>query len=243
MTAVAEERTGLSYAEIRRTLAELMWRRDEWAGCPVPIDGLTLRVESKSPWKALETIFEKREEEARAPVDPDEELVDIVGCFYSHRRQAVVYILKSLRTGLHRAFVGPGGVAHRLWLLMNSMMATWAFDLEAEARAIAALRGHISASQFESYALLGTFIERSQRSRVAYVFRRARPTLAVRAETRDRVLCALCLHPIAYYEQSFVGAMTPTDDVLAHLLLMRADEPMFWRRANQHDPDTPEAGL
>lgn len=37
--------------------------------------------------------------------------------------------------------------------------------------------------------------------------------------------------------------MTPTDDVIAHLTLMRGDEPMFWRRANQHGPDRPEAGL
>ena len=42
---------------------------------------------------------------------------------------------------------------------------------------------------------------------------------------------------------SWAGAMCPTDDVLAHLMLMRGDEAMFWRRANQHAAIDPLAGL
>ena len=57
------------------------------------------------------------------------------------------------------------------------------------------------------------------------------------------ILCAMCLHPIGYYAGSWAGAMCPTDDVLAHLMLMRGDEKMFWRRANQHAAYLPEAGL
>jgi hypothetical protein len=57
------------------------------------------------------------------------------------------------------------------------------------------------------------------------------------------VRCTLCLHPIGYYANSWAGAMCPTDDVIAHLMMMRADEPMFWRKANQHPPHRPEAGL
>jgi len=37
--------------------------------------------------------------------------------------------------------------------------------------------------------------------------------------------------------------MVPTDDVIAHLMLMRADEHGFWKRANQHPLDRLEAGL
>jgi hypothetical protein len=37
--------------------------------------------------------------------------------------------------------------------------------------------------------------------------------------------------------------MVPTDDVIAHLMLMRGDEHMFWRRCNQHQPWTKEAGV
>ena len=58
-----------------------------------------------------------------------------------------------------------------------------------------------------------------------------------------RILACLCLHPIAYYADSWAGAMCPTDDVIAHLMLMRGDEPMFWRRSNQHAPTRPEAAL
>ena len=39
------------------------------------------------------------------------------------------------------------------------------------------------------------------------------------------------------------GALRPTDDVIAHLLMMRGDEPMFWRRANQHEAWEVESGL
>ena len=90
------------------------------------------------------------------------------------------------------------------------------------------------------------FLEKSERSGVTYLFRKLRPTVALRP-CRDgdgmRVLAALCLHPIGYYDGSWAGAMCPTDDVVAHLMLMRGDEVMFWRRSNQHPADRPEAGL
>jgi hypothetical protein len=57
------------------------------------------------------------------------------------------------------------------------------------------------------------------------------------------VLAALCQHPIGYYEGTWAGSMCPTDDVVAMLMLMRGDEPMFWKRSNQHPPWAPEAGL
>lgn len=58
-----------------------------------------------------------------------------------------------------------------------------------------------------------------------------------------RILACLCLHPLGYYRGSWSGAMVPTDDVIAHLLMVRGDEHDFWRKANQHRPDAPEAGL
>lgn len=39
------------------------------------------------------------------------------------------------------------------------------------------------------------------------------------------------------------GAMCPTDDVIAHLMLMRGDEVDFWHRSNQHPAHRHEAGL
>ena len=94
----------------------------------------------------------------------------------------------------------------------------------------------------KQYLLTGMFLETSKRSGVHYLFRRLRPTVAI-SPSSTKILCTLCLHPIGYYAESWAGAMCPTDDVVAHLMLMRADEPMFWRRANQHAPWRPEAGL
>lgn len=34
--------------------------------------------------------------------------------------------------------------------------------------------------------------------------------------------------------------MVPTDDIIAHLIMMRGDERSYWSKANQH---APEAGL
>jgi hypothetical protein len=68
------------------------------------------------------------------------------------------------------------------------------------------------------------FLETSRRSGVSYLFRRLKPTLAIKD---GRALCALCLHPIGYYEGTWSGAMCPTDDIIAHLMLARGDEAMF----------------
>jgi NAD+ synthase (glutamine-hydrolysing) len=35
----------------------------------------------------------------------------------------------------------------------------------------------------------------------------------------------------------------PTDEVIAHLLMMRGSEEKFWANANQHPLDRPSAGL
>lgn len=93
---------------------------------------------------------------------------------------------------------------------------------------------------WNAYALTGSFLETSTRSGITYLFRRCRPTIAISSR---RVLCTLCLHPIGYYSESHAGSLCPTDDAIAHLLMMRADEHLFWRRANQHAPFRPESGL
>jgi hypothetical protein len=92
--------------------------------------------------------------------------------------------------------------------------------------------------------LAGAFLETSPRSKVIYLFRRCRPTIAL-VNARDekiRILAVLCLHPIGYYANSFAGVMVPTDDVIAHLMLMRADERRFWSKANHHHLWEREAG-
>ena len=78
-----------------------------------------------------------------------------------------------------------------------------------------------------------------------YVFRKGRPTVVMLPNRKGdfHPSVTLCMHPIAYYQDTFAGGMVPTDDVIAHLLLMRADEANFWRRSNQHPIDRIEAGI
>jgi hypothetical protein len=40
-----------------------------------------------------------------------------------------------------------------------------------------------------------------------------------------------------------IGILNVGAGVIAHLMLMRGDEPMFWRRANQHPVWTKGAAL
>jgi hypothetical protein len=106
----------------------------------------------------------------------------------------------------------------------------------------------LSHHNFRQYMLTGMFLEKSKRSGVIYMFRRLKPTVAIAASPgiesdHMRILACLCAHPIAYYAGSWAGAMVPTDDVIAHLAMMRGDERMFWARCNQHPPHRPEAGL
>ena len=123
-------------------------------------------------------------------------------------------------------------------------MCSLAWGLKQEQNALQTLATLVSHHQMKQYVLTGMFLESSERSKVSYIFRRLRPTVALRdAGDKMKILCCMCLHPIAYYEGSWAGAMCPTDDVIAHLMLMRGDEHHFWKSANQHPAWKPEAGL
>ena len=118
------------------------------------------------------------------------------------------------------------------------------WGIEQEHNAVQLLGTLIRHRQLKQYLLTGMFLERSERSGVHYCFRRLRPTIACREhEGQMRILAALCLHPIGYYEGTWSGAMCPTEDVIGHLMLMRGDEHMLWKRSNQIAPWQPQAGL
>jgi hypothetical protein len=135
-------------------------------------------------------------------------------------------------------------------LLISTIGAARAWDFEAEIRAQETLRRHVTEWAWQCYIMTGCFLETSPRSGLIYMFRRLRPTVAMTSRPdqnqRDlgvRILTTLCAHPVGYYEGSWAGALVPTDDVIAHLLLMRADEHLFWKQCNQHHPWAPESGL
>ena len=181
------------------------------------------------------------------PVPEDEE---IVRSWYCRRRNVQVYVARS--KGRYYAItrpVSPDRSMDRLTMWLTTLGAADAWDVDAERKARETLRAMLSERQWMHYDLTGTFLESSPRSRITYMFRRLRPTIALtprsRNERDDRMHClaVLCMHPIGYYSRSWGGCMVPTDDVIAHLAHMRADEAYFWRKANQHDLSSPEAGL
>lgn len=223
------------FADLRNAVRDIAARRGDWAGIPMPLEGLPLVVEPKWP----------DAEEFMKIGMPEEKPGDAEGCkfrnsFIIRSKQQEVYIWEE--DG--KINWGRLTTANRLSMDMSVLGAADAWGIEQEHNALMLLCDLILHRQFKQYFLTGCFLEQSKRSGVHYFFRRLRPTVAIRSDDKDsRILAALCMHPIGYYRGSWAGAMTPTDDVVAHLALMRADEHMFWRRCNQHPPWSREAGL
>jgi len=225
-----------SCANVRNRLRAMAEYAGEWAGLPMPLEGLDLVIEPRYPHAHIY-------QSDATPAEPDDEYA---GCtirnrFYSvHKRRDVViweHPDGTIDWGLH-------GTVHHFDLDMMTMTASCAWGIEQEAAAVNLLGTLVTHHQFKSYMLTGMFIEQSMRSGVFYFFRRLKPTVAASGATGDmRILTVLCQHPIAYYQGTWAGAMCPTDDVVASLMLMRGDEGMFWKRCNQHRAFKPEAGL
>lgn len=225
-----------SFRRARAFLDACAEKGDEYAGLPMPFDGESLVVHPKYKWAH---IFKKDGPEPSEPEDgePRYNVANVIS-----RRDGTYYIIKEV--GTERASVMKARANTSLDLLFGTMLYCDAWEIVPESRAIQKLAGMIDHRQFRSYMLTGCFLERSKRSNVPYIFRRLRPTIALSAfSDAAKPLCTLCLHPIGYYRDTFAGAMVPTDDVIAHLTLMRGDEREFWKQANQHVPFTPESGL
>ena len=221
---------------MRSHLNLLSQRAGEHCGLPPIIDGEQLIVE---PTHRAISVF--REYNASCVKD-DDSGCKVVNEWWSSSKRVSVTIWRepdgSLQFGCLPA---ANHVAHDL----RTMGCSVAWSVSAEAKAMEKLAELIPDHLFRGYFLTGMFLETSKRSGVTYIFRRLRPTIALRPDKRDqmRILCCLCMHPIGYYAESWAGALCPTDDVITHLLLMRADEKMFWRRANQIPAGRPEAGI
>lgn len=233
MVAVVEARDAC--ADARRKVRLIADHADEYAGIPLALDGEELIVE---PTYRFAPVFEPKPVEAEE-CEPDEPLLR--SSFRMSGRDVYIFARGDGRVVAH--MVAP----HRqnvVMLQLRTMGVSAAWGIEQEANAIQLLATLLPHGKFRQYMLAGAFLETSRRSGVTYMFRKLRPTLALRQEgTTLRVLAALCQHPVAFYARTYAGAMCPTDDVIAHLQLARADECMLWRRSNQHAADSPEAGL
>jgi len=225
------------FAPLRNGLRRIAAERGDWAGIPMPLAGMPLVIEPKFPNAAGLAGIGRPEEAKEEPLPTDAKLRNE---FYSLVRKTTIVIWEEggkIHWGKYHG-------RHRLEMALSTLGAADAWGIEQEANAVQMLGTLVRHRQFKQYMLTGSFTETSHRSGVTYIFRRLRPTIAItmRGE-KPRILAALCLHPIAFYEGSWAGAMTPTDDVVAMLVLMRGDEHMLWKRANQHPSWAPEAGL
>lgn len=207
----------------------------------MPLDDQRLVVEPTYPWADALAIMGGG---APKPADDEDKGWQLINRWYCRRWRCDIVLMRSPEGKIVH---GKVPAFHHISHDLQTLGASDAWGLEQEHRALNLLGTLIRHRQMKQYVLTGMFLETSKRSGVTYLFRRLKPTVAARPGRRPedsmRILATLCMHPIAYYADSWAGAMCPTDDVVAHLMLMRADEHMFWKRANQHPPYRPEAGL
>ncbi len=241
---------GDKFSVLRSKLDHLARHTNEWCGLPVPIKEQRLLVEDKHPASKLYLELGRQEH-----TDP----ATVVNSWYSHEKRGDVMIWREPDGSLGW---GVAQDVHHFRYDLNTMFCSIAWSVESEEKAQEMLKGLIPLHLFKMYQLTGMFMETSRRSGMTYIFRRLRPTVVLapdrqwswkegRAlkrglhpnELSTRILTTLCLHPIGYYADSWAGSMCPTDDVIAHLLLMRGDEVMLWRRANQIPAHRAQAGL
>lgn len=200
----------------------------------MPLEGERLVIEPKYPMgRELAEIGTPKEEAGNGET--------IRNQFWSSKLRSNVLVWQNTNGSIEWGRTGRG---HHFDLDLKTLMCSQAWGIEQEGNAVQTLATLVRHHQMRQYVLTGMFMEQSKRSKVFYLFRRLKPTVAMRADDEQmRILCCMCLHPIAYYEGTWAGAMCPTDDVIAHLMLMRGDEPTFWKQANQHPAWRPEAGL
>lgn len=101
------------------------------------------------------------------------------------------------------------------------------------------LKAMATLDEYEEYMLTGDITVIGKQTKLMYVIRRLRPTLIYRNRDNElqttRCLGALCMHPVGYYDGTWAGVLCPTDDVMAHLLMIKTDEKEFWNKSVFHN--------
>lgn len=228
------------FANLRNGLRRAATEKSEWAGIPMPLDDLDLVIEPTHPYAdgimAMNEARRKRNGE-----EPEEHPeLRVRNSFWSRRWRCeiIVYEKPNGRVGF------TVGINNALAMQLRTLGASDAWGLEQESRALELLGTLLPHRNFKQYMLTGSFLERSDRSGITYLFRRLRPTVALREKRGEiEAMCGLCLHALAYYDGTWGGALTPTDEVVGHLMMCRADEHFYWKRSNQHPPHMPQAGI
>lgn len=224
-----------SFAVMRNRLRALGSAAHEYAGFPMGIDGEQLHVH---PSYRFAEVF-------KPPVDPpDASGAKVRNVFWSKKYRVHCAVVQEADGRIWHA---PLGVANHADKLIRTMGCSVAWGIEQESKALQLLGTLVRHVPFKYYLLTGMFMETSPRSGLTYVFRKLRPTIVLSPRAPKgggmRIISALCMHPIGYYADSWAGAMCPTDDVIAHLMLCRGDEPRYWKECNQIPADRHEAGI
>jgi len=229
----------VAFAKVRAALNLLSQKAGEYCGLPPMIEGEQLVIE---PSHRAYKVFADHNAKVAAAEGDDSAQCNLVNEWWSRRDRTQVVLWREPDGSLAW---GRLPAANHLRSDIRTMGCSIAWSAAAECKAMEKLADLIPDHLFRGYFLTGMFLETSKRSGVTYLFRRLKPTVALRPsdEGQGRILACLCLHPIGYWVDSWAGALCPTDDVIAALLLMRADERFYWKKANQIAPHRPEAGL
>jgi hypothetical protein len=248
-----------THADARRAFDRMSDAVEEWQGIPTPLPELPLHLHDRHPLARFYMTYDATVNRMRAEgetyshscstTDVDDTEI-IRHAWYSRRLNATIFVVQKQGRVFHlKAHHAPDRSMDRLTLWLATIGASDAWDMDAEMTARMKLADLVTERQYRHYDLTGAFFETSVRSRLTYVLRRLRPTIALSPRGRDgvetnmRCVACLCMHPIGYYGRSWGGCLVPTDDVIAHLLWIRSDEAGYWGTCNQHQPWEPEAGL
>lgn len=234
----------INWDDIRRLADDAAIGRGEWAGCPVPVHEHALVIENRYPFSNLNGA-RLTETSLTHDVRTPDDSIRVINEWVSTNSNSVICIYEEggKRGWFRWPLNSPG---ERLGYLIGTLgCGIHAWTVEAEQRAQQKLAELVTPHAMQCYLLTGSFLETSPRSRVIYLFRKNRPTVAISTYDQGqlRILAVLCLHPIGYYESSFAGVMCPTDEVIAHLVLMRGDEKRFWSKSNKHPLYSTGAGI
>lgn len=201
----------------------------------MPIENHPLVLEERTSFPGLRGAM--RCDDELQFTDDEGLILKLVNSWYCFARGCEVLVFENPLNGhsIHCTIsVAQPGQKMAYWLsVLEATTGVW--SLEAELAALTRLQSLVTEHAYKCYMIGGCFLETSKRSGVCYVFRKGRPTIAMVADHGQmRILSVLCLHPIGYYQGTWAGVMVPTDDVIAHLVMMRGDEHLFWRKAHQH---------
>lgn len=227
----------------------------EWCGAPLPVDDYELVVaptygfQKLNGFKLKESVVDVAKRECPEILEIVQEVLEPehINSWWCPARGGWVHIFRENGRIQHWVDVEYAKqYADRVERILCGAQISQVQDPLAEITAIQKLGSLVKPHLWAMYVLHGLILETSPKSGVTYVIRKSRPTLALRPDPKTgmmRTLTALCLHPIGYYDQTHIGCMVPTDEVIAHLILIRTREAFFWRKANHHPPYTWQAGI